>query len=161
MLFALVIHKIILKVKAEVPSLAPNVAFLDDWNLAGPVRSVLQAYRIIEAEFPSIGLRINKTKTELWWPNGDITKWSEFPAEIKRSVSESIKLLGAPIGNNGADAIVSMRVDKISKTLYAISDLSDTQLQLLLLRSCAAMFKFMFALRGTYPQFIGESISRS
>ncbi len=88
--------------------------------MTGPVRSVLQAYRIIEAEFPSIGLRINKTKTELRWPNGDITKWSEFPAEIKRSVSESIKLLGAPIRNNGADAIVSMRVDKISKTLYAL-----------------------------------------
>jgi hypothetical protein len=160
LLFALAIHRVVLKVRDSVPSLALNVAFLDDWTITGPIESVLQAYRIIEMEFPKIGLRINKTKTELWWPNGDTAKWSEFPAEIKRSISESIKLLGAPIGNNGADAIVSKRVEKISIILYAISDLSDTQLQLLLLRSCAAMPKFMFALRGTHPQFIGESISR-
>jgi hypothetical protein len=94
-----------------------------------PIESGLQANRIIETEFPKIGLKNNKTKTELWWPNGDIAKWSEFPAEIKRSVAGSIKLPGAPIGNNGADVIVSTRFDKISKVLDAISVLSDTQLQ--------------------------------
>jgi hypothetical protein len=40
MLFALVIHKTILKVQAEVPSLALNVAFLDDWTLTGPIESI-------------------------------------------------------------------------------------------------------------------------
>jgi hypothetical protein len=44
MLFALVIHKPILKVQAEVPSLALNdlnVAFLDDWTLTGSIETEL------------------------------------------------------------------------------------------------------------------------
>jgi hypothetical protein len=56
--------------------------------------------------------------------------------------------------------IVSTRVDKISKVLGCNLCSIIAQLQLLLLRSCAAMPKFMFALRGTHPQFIGESIDR-
>lgn len=166
MFFSLLIQRMILKIKEECPLLKANVWYLDDGTIIGPTADVLKAYEIIVEESDSMGLKLNSDKCELWWPNGlavngNADQWSQFPLEIKRNVGPGIKLLGIPVGHGHAPEVVNHRIDKIASLLDVIIDSGLTvHSKLLLLRSCAAMPKFMFALQSTPPEHIQACIAR-
>ena len=143
-----------------------NVWYLDGGTIIGSTEEVLRAYSIIMEECQNLGLALNSSKCALWWPNGhvvngDADQWTDFPPEIKRNVGLGIKLLGIPVGYAHAPVVVNHRIDKIESVLDTIADSGlSAHAKLILLRSCAAMPKFMFALQSTPPAHIQEGITR-
>ena len=166
MFFSLLLHRVIRKTVDACPDLKVNVWYLDDGTLVGPTAEVLRAYQIIVEECLVLGLALNASKCELWWPNGfevnqGIDQWSQFPPEITRNSGHGIKLLGIPVGQFHAPIVVNHRIDKIESILSAITDSGlTTHAKLILLRSCAAMPKFMFALQSSPPGHILGCISK-
>ena len=67
--FALTLHPLIERIKAEVPSLALNAWYLDDGTLVGPTEDLSAALEIVEREGPSLGLYLNRGKSLLYIPN--------------------------------------------------------------------------------------------
>ena len=73
---------------------------------------------------------------------------------------EGFTLLGCPVGcHMYCDKTVLARVSKIKEILDKLPDLEDTQMETTLLRSCLALPKLNFALRGTPPHYIPQSIN--
>ena len=153
----------ILRIKVDFPTLMANVWYLDDGTIIGSTEEVLRAYGIIVEECQNLGLVLNSSKCELWWPNGhvvngDAHQWTDFPPKIKRNAGLGIKLLGIPVGYAHAPVVVN-RQNRVVLDTIADSGLS-AHAKLILLRSCAAMPKFMFALQSTPPAHIQECITR-
>jgi len=161
MFFALILQRLVRKIKDQCPDLSVNVWYLDDGTLIGKTEDVKRAFDIIQQECLLLGLELNSHKCELWWPNGDLGQWLDFPAEMKRNVGKGIKLLGIPVGYEHAPHVVNTRISKIEAILNAISDSAlNAHCKIILIRSCAAMPKFMFALQSTPPVHILQCISR-
>ena len=146
MFFALILQRLVRKIKDQCPDLSANVWYLDDGTLIGKTGDVKRAFHIIQQECLLLGLELNSHKCELWWPNGDLGQWSDFPAEMKRNVGNGIKLLGIPVGYEHAPHVFNTRISNIEavddllpkiQTLLADLNLSlehDTQLLLAPLR---------------------------
>ena len=161
LLFALTLHLLVTKISADCPLLALNGWYLDDGTIIGPRSEVRKALAIIQELGPGLGCHVNMEKCELWWPTLDAEGWPEFPTDILRIVGDGVELLGGPVGGACAtETIVHNRLDKIETLLKTIVTLDDPHVELLLLRYCAGMPKFMFALRTTHPSFMEATITR-
>ena len=107
---------------------------------------------------PSLGLELNLSKCELWWPIKD-PEWSKFPQNIQRSSASGTDLLGSAVGDSSfQNAVLAKRVGKIADMLKALQDIDCAQTKLHLLRSCLGFPKFSFALRTMHSDFVQENI---
>ena len=66
--FALTLHPIIKRIKANVPGLALNAWYLDYGTLMGQPRDLVSALHIIEQDGPLVGLQLNRGKSLLFIP---------------------------------------------------------------------------------------------
>ena len=70
--FALMLHPIVERIKAEVPALNINAWYLDDGTLCGTPDDLAEALRIVEEEGPARRLLLNHAKSLLYIPkDGD------------------------------------------------------------------------------------------
>ena len=65
LLFAVVIHAIIVSIAVQVPKLEANLWYLDDGTFAGKTSDVYRAYQILEDMGPTKGLILGHSKCEL------------------------------------------------------------------------------------------------
>ena len=95
LLFCLSIHKLCLKLKSELA-----VFYLDDGTLGGCWEDVINDLQLIEEEASSLGLQLNRSKTELICPDHATRSLvlSAFPGVRVVNV-EDAELLGSPLGN--------------------------------------------------------------
>jgi len=96
MAFALALHPLIEKIRAEVPGLLMNAWYLDDGTLCGSLDDLSSALGIIESEGPPRGLFLNRSKSLLHSPSGAPDD-NPLPADIPVS-SCGFDLLGSPVG---------------------------------------------------------------
>ena len=96
LLFSLVLHPLALKIQEQFARLDLCVWYLDDGTIVGPVDEVYQVFKLLQEKGPALGLHLNVSKNELWWPNR--ASEDPFPAEVERLDNAGVKLLGAPIG---------------------------------------------------------------
>ena len=156
LLFALVLHPIIMKIKAQCPNLKLNAWYLDDGLIIGPIAEVRLAYEILQAEGIESSLEMSEEKCELFWPTAN-PEWNTFPEGIKRIVSPGVDLLGSFIGAGDiAEVVVGKRVDKIKLILSSLKGLDHAQLEYTLLRTCLGFPKMAFALRTAPPELIKD-----
>ncbi|KAL5713679.1 hypothetical protein ACHQM5_015733 [Ranunculus cassubicifolius] len=153
LLFALVLHPLILKVVEECDLLL-NAWYLDDGTIIGDTSEVAKALNIISKEGPKSGLHLNIDKTEVFWPKEDSRSRMEglFPTNIVRPVG-GVKLLGGAVSTDKdfREGLALKRVEKAISLMSAISKLDNPQCELLLLRSCAGVAKLSYALRTCDP----------
>ena len=160
LLFSLVLHTLVCKVKAAVPGLALNVWFLDDGTLIGKTDDVRAAERIIREEGQALGMDINHDKCELWWPSHN-PRMHLFPAKIKRVPTAGVELLGCALGAASfVAAHLEKRVGKAEAALEELALFEDGQVELLLLRSCLGLPKLGYSMRTTPPVKIGAALAR-
>jgi hypothetical protein len=156
--FALTLQPIIEKIAASVPGLNLNAWYLDDGTLCGSPQDLLAAINIIEQEGPSRGLQLNRSKSLLFIPSSSLLH-NPLPSDIPVT-NEGFDLLGSPIGPPSyCLSSVSRRISKLEDALSNLSLLSDSQLELSLLRSCLAYPKISFSLRTCPPSFISDAIT--
>ena len=157
-LFALALHPLVLRLNEECSDLLLNAWYLDDGTLVGPTDSVMHALEIIRDMSPELGLELNLSKCELWWPTPD-RFWAEFPESIQRSFASGTDLLGSAVGDASfQNSILAKRVSKIGEMLKALVEVDCSQTKLHLLRSCIGFPKFSFALRTMHSDFVQAAI---
>ena len=129
LLFSLVLDPMVKRITRECPSLVMNAWYLDDGLLMGPVAELGRARDIILADGPALGLGMNLSKCEVWWPTLSPGIEHRFPGmNIVRD--DGITLLGCPVGAaSHADAQVRGRVRKIETALDRLVELDGAQAQ--------------------------------
>ena len=80
--FALVLHKLVLKIKERFPTLALNLWYLDDGILIGETKLLREVFEFILEEGPKLGLHLNPSKCILYWHTPD-PDWDLFPLELR------------------------------------------------------------------------------
>ena len=137
--------------------LAMNRWYLDDGNLAGKVKNVASAYRLLVKKAKKIGLEIGTDKTEIFYPSGSMFKRGLFPLEMK-VVKGGIIMLGAPIGSQ---KYISSFLDKkhndldlLLARLRRASSSIGSQCTYLLLSKCLSFGKLVFHARTVHPSAV-------
>jgi hypothetical protein len=160
LLFALVMQPLVLRVKRACPLIPLQAYYLDDGTLLGPPAQLAQALDIIGREGPALGLHLNLSKCEVWWPTMPPSLATHFPAAVQLVAASGISLLGSPLGDAAfAEGLVGTRVQGITGTLQHLGRLDDAQVELALLRSCLGFPKFVFSLRTCAPSLIPRAIA--
>ena len=145
LLFALVLHPVIERIKEVVPSLLVNGWFLDDGLLAGTRGEVIKAVGIVLEMGPARGLHLS---TELSVPgNSKSAVWSMTPLDenplglgIKPISEDGFIHLGAPVGGSQYVAEqIKVRVEKVKHLLNKLPLLECP------LRGCASTVMFLVA----------------
>ena len=155
--FALTLHPLIKKIKAEVPGLSLNAWYLDDGTLVGRPQDLASALHIIERDGPSLGLHLNRRKSLLFIPEDADESVSPLPPDIPVT-RRGFSLLGCPIGPpDFCEEVFQARLSKVKACLSALTDMGDSQLEISLLRSCLALPKVSYILRACPPNHICRS----
>ena len=155
--FALTLHPIVERIKAEVPTLALNAWYLDDGILVGSPEDLLAALRIVKTAGPSVGLHLNRGKSLLSIPKDCDSSLSPLPPEIPVTRA-GFCLLGCPIGPPPfCEKVVQTRVTKIREALGGLHEMADSQLECTLLRSCFALPKFSYTIRTCPSTHISQA----
>ena len=135
------------------------VWYLDDGTVVGEAKEVAKAWKLICAEVGKVGLKVNKGKCELVWPQGSSLEVPEELVELPLIRASGFDLLGAPIGEKAfCENYVRKRITNIEAALKKLELIDDPQVERLLLRSCLGLPRFMFALRSAPPEDISEAI---
>ena len=79
--FALTLHPVVERIKAEIPGLALNAWYLDNGTLVGSPGDLAAALHIIERDGPSVGLDLNRAKS-LFIPEEADTSLSPLQPDI-------------------------------------------------------------------------------
>ena len=99
----------------------------------------------------SLGLNINASKREIWWPSGD-ARFPEMPAVVQRASPEGTEILKVPVGT---DAFIASRlqhgIDKMSGVVDKLHRLEDPHVEFTLLRACLGSATLAYALCGVPP----------
>nr|GEV96860.1 hypothetical protein [Tanacetum cinerariifolium] len=115
-----------------------------------------------EADY-GCGLHLNVDKIEVFWSKEDPRSRLAviFPPNIAQPL-HGVKLLGGPasVDFEFCNELVMKRVTKTIGLMDAIARINDPQCELLLLRSCARIFRLYFTMR-TCPPHVFESSQRS
>ena len=152
--FALTLHPLVQRIRAEVPSLTLNTWYLDDGTLVGPPGSLATALHIVKSVGPLIGLHLNRGKSLLHVPGNCEVSENPLPSDIPIS-KDGFCLLGCPIGPPSfCEEVLQGRVSKIKETLKIVHDMGDSQLETAILRSCLALPKVTYVLRTCPPSHI-------
>ena len=95
--FALTLHPIIERIKADVQSTTMNAWYLDDGTIMGPPDALTSALQIVERDGPSLGLNLSRAKSLLFVPSQCDASQSPLPPDIPIRW-DGLCLLGCPIG---------------------------------------------------------------
>ena len=154
LLFALVLHPIILQVRDSLPDLILNAWYLDDGTLSGASSDLQAAFDIIRTQGASVGLNLNAGKSLVWCGNANVSN-DPLQRGVPRAAIDGFHLLGAPVGNIpfSRDA-VDARVAKIADIFDTLPSLNDSQIEYALLRSCFSFPKFSYCIRTCEPKSI-------
>ncbi|GKB82154.1 hypothetical protein Tco_0949049, partial [Tanacetum coccineum] len=97
LLFALVLHPLICKIKDSF-SLSLHAWYLDDGTIVGDTLVVGKVLELIMEDGPRRGLHLNVDKTKVFWPREDPRSRlvGVFPPSIARPL-HGVKLLGGPV----------------------------------------------------------------
>ena len=79
----------------EIPGIDVQLWYLDDGTFAGTRESVSAMLKCIMEKGPALGLHVNLTKCEVYWPSGD-QQFSNFPTEVRR-LATRMDLLRSPV----------------------------------------------------------------
>ena len=145
LLFCLTIHPLVLKLTSEF-----KVFYLDDGTLGGPFQDVLHDLRLVEEEASSLGLQLNRSKSELVCDDADLcdAMLREAPGLCVVSCSQAT-LLGSPVGSaECVDSAIESNFEVLSLTSHDA---------LVLLRHSFAIPKILFVLRTT-PCFLSDQL---
>ena len=146
LLTALTIQPVAKKVQ-EVDGMRQNSWFLDDGELIGKKEALGKAWDILVEEGAPRGLHLNPDKSVVFCPGHDEHDLDPLGKGVQRAVG-GIKLLGAPIGEDGfVEAVLRKRLAGVQAMLGELHQLEDPHIELTLLRNCFALPKFSFALR--------------
>ena len=103
------------KMIQEVEGLRQNSWFLDDGGLIGQKEALVEALDILAREGPPRGLHLNLEKCVVFCPGHDMLDLDPLGKGIERAEA-GIKLLGAPIGNDGfVETILRKRLSSVQK----------------------------------------------
>ncbi|KAL5714452.1 hypothetical protein ACHQM5_016415 [Ranunculus cassubicifolius] len=153
LLFSLVLQPLAIRIQEECV-LDMQCWYLDDGTMVGDTIEVAKAYNLISTLGPEIGLHLNVSKTELYWPTVDnrITQLKLFPEGIGRPAN-GVKLLGGGVSIDPEflNELINKRAKKSQELLEAVAKLEDPQCELILLRACVGVSKLYFALRTCSP----------
>ena len=151
--FALSLHPLVKRIKAEVPGLALNAWYLDDGTLVGSPEDLAAALHIVERNGPSLGLHLNRSKSLLFIPEEVVASNSPLPSDIPIT-RRGFCLLGPP---DYCEEIFTDRNARVRVSLVALRDMGDSQPETTLLRSCLALPKVSFILRTCPPTHIRQA----
>ena len=154
--FALTLHPIVERIKAEVPALALNAWYLDDGTLVGRPGDLSAALHTVETEDPPVGLHLNRGKSLLFVPRDCDASLSPLPPEVPVTRA-GFCLLGCPIGPPSCEQVLQDRVVKIREALGVLLEMGDAQMETTLLRSCFALPKFSYLLCTCPPTHISKA----
>ena len=130
--------------------------FLDDGTFVGKADDVLRVLEIIQNVGSKMGLFLNLSKCELFWPSGiSQSVLYKFPGEIEVCKEEGTELLGAPISlsENFVQNFMVEKVNKVKKLHGKLTQLRDSQMSYLLLKLCLNVSKLGYLLRVVNPNF--------
>ena len=124
--FALTLHPLIEKIKAELPRLTLNAWYLDDGTLMGHPEDLAAALHIVERNGPSLGLHLNRSKSLLFIPEEADASQSPLPSDIP-TTCHCFSLLGCPIGTpDFCEEVFRSRLLKVRASLGALRDMGDS-----------------------------------
>ena len=157
-LFCLAIMDIVKKLKSDL-----NIWYLDDGTIAGDIETVLNDYREITKALESHGLAVNPTKCELHLIRPQ-TEECKDALELFRRITPGVvlvekALLGAPIYQEGIEAVLESKLDNLELIASRLGKI-DRHSAMYLLRNCFAMPKLTYFLRSS-PCFLKPTILES
>ena len=159
LLFSLTLLELLDKI-GEINRISLSTWYLDDGIFIGKKASILSFLLEFSRLGPDLGLHLNLSKCEIFWPSGDQT-FIDFPPEISRVLTTQggVELLGSPIfGLEGfMDNSVKSKVNKVLSMQSHLSDIDDPLIKLHLLRSCLSLCKINYLLRTIPPDLITTS----
>lgn len=156
LLFSLGLHRLIRRLARDIPSLDTQVWFLDDGTIIGDIADVQRAFHLISSYGPELGLHINLSKSELWWPSR-ISELDGFPASIVRIPNDGVTLLGSPIGSpHYTSTFFRHHISELASVDEALLSLSDPHLQYSLLKGCLGFGKVNHLLRTCPPSHLQD-----
>ena len=160
LLFSLVILELLDHMSDSLEALPFSIWYLDDGTLVGPRSVVALIFSKILELGPSLGLHVNLSKCEVFWPSGD-QLFPDLPPELRRvkSPDEGVELLGAPIlgPDSYFESFVHKKVTNVHYMQIHLADLDNPQVALHLLRSCLGQCKIAHLLRTLPPGSASES----
>ena len=146
--FALSLHPLVERIKAEAPGLALNAWYLDDGTLVGSPEDLAAALHIVKRDSPSLGLHLNCSKSLLFIPDEVAAPNSPLPSDIP-IIRRGFCLLGCPVcPPDYCEEVFRGRLAKLRVSLVALLDMGDSQLETTLLHSCLALPKVSFVLHA-------------
>ena len=154
LLFSLALQPVLaeLAARSDNDKLELSFSYLDDAVLAGEQGAVARALARLSTAAAAVGLRLNASKCELVPASGRAASITPglFPSEFVVREGRSLKLLGAPIGDEAfCTGVTEKRTEKAQPLLDSIAGLTDPQVALLLLRQCASFGKLVYSARTT------------
>ncbi|XP_026419982.1 uncharacterized protein LOC113315959 [Papaver somniferum] len=159
MLFALTLQPLIHMI-TERCTLDLQDWYLDDGTIVGDTLMVAKDLDIIRQEGVHLGLHLNVSKSEHFWPSVDSRGLDDgvFPPDIHRP-PDGVKLLGGPVSRDPQFCrnMVAKRVQKTISLIDDVQKLKDPQGELLFLRNCYGVSRLYFAMRTTKPKFLDEA----
>ena len=155
LLFALVLHPIIIKINVVVPMLELNGWFHYDGTQVGTEEELGKVVDIMVTDGPARGLFLSTANTSLepksltWSPHHlGVGDQDPLRRGIPREEGDGVMLLGAPLGRDAfVRKAVEERVRKIEEITTLLPQLEDPQTEFVLLRACLALPKFIYTWR--------------
>ena len=147
LLFCLVIHPLILQLKAEF-----RVFYLDDGTLGGAEADVLYDFQLIDREARTLGLQLNQRKSELICDDSAGKDLLAVANDLCKVSPANATLLGSPIGSQDSiDSSIEEKLEslKVMRSRFSLLSKHDA---LCLLRYSFAIPKILYILR-TAPCF--------
>ena len=95
--FALSLHPLVERIKADAPGLALNAWYLDDGTLVGSPEDLAAALHIVESDGPTLDLHLNRSKSLLFIPEEVVASNLPLPSDIPIT-RRGFCLLGCPVG---------------------------------------------------------------
>ena len=100
LLFSLALKKLTDTITTKFPNLNLSLFYLNDGIIIGNINEVKSTLDTILHVSSDLGLEINISKCEIWWPNFNYISWDIFPNSINKIYGEGINLLGSSIGTS-------------------------------------------------------------
>ena len=170
LIFALVLHPLILAIKERVPTIKINAWYLDDGTLVGKVDELQQVVDILVQGGPVRGLVLStaatvaaseRPKTTVWSPAATGGEGDPLAKGLERIREEGVTLLGSPVGSQEfMTREVEKKVEKVEEITGLLPLLQDGHTEFALLRSCLSLPKVSFILRATDTSEMREQLRR-
>lgn len=160
-LFCMAIQPLLDEIKAKFPNLDINAWYLDDGNLVGSIEDISGVLKYIDEHGPRYGLKLNRKKTELWWPklNDRLFDNNLFHEDIFINKSSGTKVLGGVVGDKDAfGANFEKEVLAFEKVLERASILNHSQYEFQLFKQSYSFPRICHILRTSPPDFIDSAI---